>query len=540
MKQTGTRSTRLAVTMLACISALLAISLTACGGSTSSASSASAEAESSAASTSTETASSASAETSASAASAETAENVAEAKTQSGTVTTTIDMTKYDAGKTVRVWVPVATDGDYQTITDDTIVADGATTAEMTEDALGNKMAYIEWDAAADPAARKATVSFHATRTEALRPEIKEEGEVPADIAEAYLGSSSRVAADDPEVIALAEEITAGQTTFEGKARAVYDWIYENMERDNDVVGCGDGDVCRLIDENERAGKCTDINSVFVALCRAAGVPAQEMFGIRMNADDITGNQHCWCEFYVPGTGWVPADPADVLKAVLNDKLDKTSSEALDKKEYYWGQWDEKRVEYSHGRDITLEPAQAGEPLNDFGYPYAEVDGEAIDFYAPADFVYSVAFVEDAASDTAAFDPSTIQVTEMNIPMQMISADDVMSAIEAGDDSMVIIDLRNDSDVAEATIDGSVAASMQSAVEAGNYAEAVNNLASALKDAAGSETGADKKLVLVCYSGKKYAQAATDALNAMGADMTNVFTLEGGANGWKDSGKPMA
>ena len=242
----------------------------------------------------------------------------AEAKTQSGTVTTSLDMTGYEAGKVVRAWVPVPTNGDYQTISNEAIVADGATKAELTEDELGNTMAYIEWDASVDPAVRKADVSFHAVRTEALRPDLSaESGEIPAEISEKYLGSSKMVATEDPAVVALAEEITAGKTTCVDKAQAIYDWIYDNMERDNDVVGCGDGDVCRLITEDQRAGKCTDIGSVFIALCRASGVPANEMFGIRMNADDITGNQHCWVEFYAPGIGWVPVDIADVLKAVL-------------------------------------------------------------------------------------------------------------------------------------------------------------------------------------------------------------------------------
>ena len=405
MSKTNMSRTRLLAIACAFALALSMLALAACGSSSSSsAASSSASASSASASAASESASASSASASAasesaSASSASASAEAATAKTQSGTVTTSLDMTKYDQGKVVRAWVPVPTNGDFQTISDETIVADGATKAEMTEDGLGNKMAYIEWDATVDPSVRKADVSFHAVRQEALRPTITESGDVPADIAKTYLGSSKMVAADDPAVVALAQEITKDQTTYEGRARAIYDWIYENMERDNDVVGCGDGDVCRLISEDQRAGKCTDINSVFVALCRAAGVPATEMFGIRMNADDITGNQHCWCEFYVPGTGWVPADPADVLKAVLNDKLDKTSAEALDKKEYYWGQWDEKRVEYSHGRDLTLSPAQDGAELNDFGYPYAEVDGLSVDFYKPAEFVYSIAFVEDGAAD---------------------------------------------------------------------------------------------------------------------------------------------
>ena len=54
----------------------------------------------------------------------------------------------------------------------------------------------------------------------------------------------------------------------------------------------------------------------------------------------------------------------------------------------------------------------------------------------------------------------------------------------------------------------------------------------ALKDATGSESGADKKLVLICYSGKTYAQAGTNVLSAIGANMDNVFTLEGGMKAW--------
>ena len=48
-------------------------------------------------------------------------------------------------------------------------------------------------------------------------------------------------------------------------------------------------------------------------------------------------------------------------------------------------------------------------------------------------------------------------------------------------------------------------------------------------------TGAGKTLVLVCYSGASYAQAGTNILSEMGADMDSVKTLEGGMKAWGDS-----
>lgn len=309
-----------------------------------------------------------------------------------GTVTTNVDMSAYEQGKVVRVWLPVAHDGDYQKIENVSYDAPAATKAEVTEDSEGNKMLYLEWDANVAPADRTASLSFHAERQEVRVSDIVDDGsEIPADVKQ-YLEGSKLVPVND-QVKTAADEIVAGKTGTVEKARAIYDWIIANMNRDESVTGCGQGDVCALLDT--KAGKCTDINSVFVGLCRAEGIPAREMFGVRMNADDITKNQHCWAEFYVSGTGWVPADPADVLKAVLKGGWTKDQAETQEKAEYFWGGWDCERVELTQGRDLTLNPAQADGTLNDFGYPYGEVDGQALDFYDPATFSYTMSFAAD-------------------------------------------------------------------------------------------------------------------------------------------------
>lgn len=330
----------------------------------------------------------------ASAASSSSASGDAELTTTSGTVTFDVDMSGYPQGSAVRLWLPVPVSDEYQQVSDVEYTAGGGVQGQVNTDDLGNQMLYVEWGADADPADRTATLSFHAVRDEIrVEPQDMVESGQPGKDEEPYLQGSTMANISDPSVQERAARITEGLDTYLDKARAVYDWVYDNMVRDDSVEGCGQGDVCALL--TTRSGKCTDINSTFVGLCRAASVPAKEVFGIRMNADNITTNQHCWASFFLPGTGWIPADPADVLKAVLKNDWSKDDPEALEKKEYFWGGWDSQRVQLSAGRDLTLVPAQDEGPLNDFGYPYAEVDGAAVDFYDPENFSYTASFKAD-------------------------------------------------------------------------------------------------------------------------------------------------
>jgi transglutaminase-like putative cysteine protease len=191
----------------------------------------------------------------------------------------------------------------------------------------------------------------------------------------------------------LAEKITQGKTGVKAKAKAVYDWTIENMYRDPNTVGCGLGDVITLL--SMPSGKCTDIHSVFVALCRAAGVPAREIFGIRQGKApevDITTWQHCWAEFYLPGYGWVPVDPADVLKKMLVENLKRSDPKIKEARKYFWGAWDPYRVQLALGRDVQLNPAQDGPPLNNFGYPFAQIGRHSLDWYQPKNFTYKITY----------------------------------------------------------------------------------------------------------------------------------------------------
>jgi transglutaminase-like putative cysteine protease len=265
--------------------------------------------------------------------------------------------------------------------------------AVYTDRTYGTPMLYARWDKEAK--SRKLSFVYEVERNEVVRRDFpkKEPAWDPADYVQ-YLAPTA-LGPIDGEVRKRAEEITAGKTTVLEKARAIYVWTCENTFRDPATTGCGKGDVCKLL--QRPGGKCTDISSVFIALCRAAGVPAREIFGIRQGKkerEDITGWQHCWAEFYLPGYGWVPADPADVRKMMLTENLQLGDPKTTRYREYFWGGIDPYRVKLAVGRDLVLNPPQAGAPLNTFGYPYAEIGGKVIDWYDPKHFVYTITYRE--------------------------------------------------------------------------------------------------------------------------------------------------
>jgi len=297
------------------------------------------------------------------------------AKEKRGTVTVTVDLSAPAEAKQVRLWIPYPMSGAYQRISEVAIRGNYSSMGVYREGRHGEAILFAEWNAPAPK--RTLTYSFRVERREASVKDFPAV-ELPFSRKEhsLYL-SPTRRGPIDGRVAELAARIAGGKPSVLEKSRAVYDWIVENMRRDPGVKGCGLGEVAVLL--SSLGGKCADISSVFVALARAAGVPAREVFGLRLppgEEGEITGWQHCWAEFYLPGTGWVPVDPADVRKAILTKKI--SLEEARPLREYYFGAVDERRVEFGTGRDLELTPAQAGGPLDYFMYPYAEADGKPL------------------------------------------------------------------------------------------------------------------------------------------------------------------
>jgi transglutaminase-like putative cysteine protease len=304
-----------------------------------------------------------------------------------------VDLSTHQTGKEVKLWIPYPVSDSDQLISNVKVSGDYSESAVYTDPQHGNPILFAAWDK--DAGSRRLTLSFAAERKEVIRRDFPAtEPSWDRTSFQPYLGATS-LGPIDGEVKNLADKITGDKKTVLAKVRAIYDWTYTNMYRDPDTPGCGIGDVYALL--HKLGGKCTDISSVFIALARASGVPAREVFGIRLGKkaeEDITGYQHCWAEFYEPGYGWVPVDPADVRKAMLVENLKLEDRKTAEYIAYYWGAVDPYRIKLAVGRDITLNPPQAGEPLNNFGYPFAQVGDSTIDRLAPATFKYKITYKE--------------------------------------------------------------------------------------------------------------------------------------------------
>ena len=165
------------------------------------------------------------------------------------------------------------------------------------------------------------------------------------------------------EVRALAGSENGNNTA--ALARAVYDWVVDNVEYKKEGSGWGNGDTFWAC--NERYGNCTDFHALFISLARTLGIPARFEMGFPVPTDRLRGQirgYHCWVEFYLPGAGWFPIDASE-------------ASKHPERRELYYGTHPTDRVHFTTGRDLRLgEHHRDARTLNYFIYPYVEIDGK--------------------------------------------------------------------------------------------------------------------------------------------------------------------
>ena len=318
-------------------------------------------------------------------------------------VTTRIEVLK-PAGAT-RIWAPAALleQTPFQKTRSNKFTADGGTAKIVKgkpEDGLG--IVTAEFPAGTPPVLIVTSeVETRNISVDLAAPGKKQKAR-RADLD--YFRRSTALLPTDGIVKQTADEITAGKTTDVEKAHAIYEWIVENTVRNPKTRGCGLGDIRFMLETKDLSGKCADLNALYVGLARAAGLPARDVYGIRVakselgykslgaSSDNITKSQHCRAEVYLQDHGWVPVDPADVRKVVLeeppgNRPLDDDMVQKARLR--LFGAWEMNWMGYNFAHDVAL-PGSGGKPVPFLMYPQAETDSGRIDSLDATAFKYEI------------------------------------------------------------------------------------------------------------------------------------------------------
>ena len=207
------------------------------------------------------------------------------------------------------------------------------------------------------------------------------------------------------------DKAVAGAITDLQKARKAYEWIIENTYRKASTRGCGIGDIASLLKSDDLGGKCADLNALYVGLMRAAGIPARDVYGIRVapsrfgykalgaGSANITKAQHCRAEVFLAGFGWVAADPADVRKVILEEppgNLMIEDPKVVAARAALFGSWEGNWMAYSFAHDVTLPGAKTG--VDFLMYPQAETAAGRLDELDPDSFRYTITAKEVSAT----------------------------------------------------------------------------------------------------------------------------------------------
>jgi transglutaminase-like putative cysteine protease len=313
-------------------------------------------------------------------------------------VTTTIRLAR--AGEAATAWLPVPVHADpLWVLPGDNRWQGNAEAADlMLKPEAGYGLLHARWA----PGAEDAVLALTSTVT--TRDRFPGQGEVTLSAEDrARFTAATALLPTDGIVRETAEAITEGATSDLDRARRLYNWVVDETARNPETRGCGLGDIASMLHMGDLTGKCADLNALFVGLARASGLPARDLYGLRVapsafdysalgaGSANVTGAQHCRAEVFVEGQGWIPADPADVRKVVLQEDggLTLDDPKVKDARAALFGAAEGNWVPFGSAHDVPL-PGAEGAPLPFLMYPEAEVGKERRDPLDPARFAYEI------------------------------------------------------------------------------------------------------------------------------------------------------
>ena len=146
-----------------------------------------------------------------------------------------------------------------------------------------------------------------------------------------------------PEILQKAKEIIGNESNPYLNAKSIFYWIISNMKYElPDLEHRG----VKISFKNLK-GDCVEFSYLFIALCRAIGIPSR---AVTCNWPNQSG--HVWAEIFIPPYGWLPVDTS-MAQDFNETKLNFTKSKSNDK-EYLFGNLYPNRIIVFLGSNVVI------------------------------------------------------------------------------------------------------------------------------------------------------------------------------------------
>lgn len=281
------------------------------------------------------------------------------------------------AGSLVRAWLPFPQ--EYRQQRDVRLISASSEPKLIAPNAVeGNpvggaaqRTVYFE-ETVTDPAQPLTFQEDFAYTSYAYYPRLDEAKvqPLPADWNGACLGERPPHIVFTPALRRQAARIVGKETNPLAKARKIFRWVSANIKWNAEDEYCT---IPSLAIKGITAGRgdCGVQGTVFIALCRIAGIPARWQSGWETKPTKSWG-MHDWAEIYIAPWGWLPADASYGVQASDDPRI----------ADFYCGHQDSYRAIFNldWGRDLfPLKTSLRSEPA-DFQRGEVEVDGRNLYF----------------------------------------------------------------------------------------------------------------------------------------------------------------
>jgi len=151
----------------------------------------------------------------------------------------------------------------------------------------------------------KTVGTFYTISTKVFPHLVGTLADIPADIRDTYLQDADKYRINDPYIQSKVKELTGEETNPWVIARKLYEFLISRIN----YQMVGGWDIAPTV-LKRGTGSCSEYTFAYIALCRAAGIPARYVGSVVVRGEDSSTDKvyHRWAEIYLPNVGWIPVD----------------------------------------------------------------------------------------------------------------------------------------------------------------------------------------------------------------------------------------